>query len=175
MFVSFVCERSREVYKNGEMLKYETPGSSGMDLRAISVTEFSTSKKIDIGIGEETSEVGSTADAGYVLLPNSRALVHCGICVAVDRGLEVQIRSRSGLSWKHGVIVLNAPGTIDSDYRGEIGAILINTSDKPYCISLGERIAQMVVVPVHIASVFVAQELPQTKRGEAGFGSTGTK
>lgn len=102
-----------------------------------------------------------------------RAIIPTGIAIELLPGTEAQVRPRSGLAAKHGLTVLNTPGTIDSDYRGEIKVILHNTSDKPYYVNSGERVAQMVVAPFIRVLPIVAEDLDETKRGENGFGSTG--
>jgi len=107
------------------------------------------------------------------LLPMQRALVETGISIALPGGYEAQVRPRSGLAAKHGVTVLNTPGTIDADYRGEIKVILINLGSEPFIIQRGERIAQMVVAPVSRVEWEPVAALPETQRGEGGFGSTG--
>ena len=108
-----------------------------------------------------------------VLLPGARALVPTGLSIALPPGYEAQVRPRSGLAAKHGVTVLNAPGTIDADYRGEIGVLLINHGDVAFSIRRGERIAQMVVAAVVRAELVPVDALPATGRGSGGFGSTG--
>jgi dUTP pyrophosphatase len=108
-----------------------------------------------------------------VLAPGQYALVPTGLAIALPPGHEAQVRPRSGLAAKHGVTVLNAPGTVDADYRGEIGVLLINHGDKPFAIRRGERIAQMVIAPVARAELVPAASLSTTKRGGGGFGSTG--
>ncbi len=125
---------------------YATDGAAGMDLLA-------------------------ARDA--VLPPGGRALVPTGIAVAVPAGFEMQVRPRSGLALKHGVTVLNAPGTVDSDYRGEVGVILLNTGDAPFVIARGDRIAQAVFAAVARAAFEEVVVLPETVRGAGGFGSTG--
>jgi len=112
-------------------------------------------------------------DQPVVLLPGQRALVPSGLSIALPPGHEAQIRPRSGLAAKHGVTVLNAPGTVDADYRGEIGVLLINHGDAPFSIQRGERIAQMVIAPVARAELALASSLSATTRGSGGFGSTG--
>jgi dUTP pyrophosphatase len=108
------------------------------------------------------------------LQPMQRCLVPTGISIALEEGYEAQIRSRSGLSLKNGIAVLNAPGTIDADYRGEIGVILINLGDKEFTINRGMRIAQMVIARYVVAELVEVEELPEsTSRGARGFGSTG--
>ncbi|MCW5722763.1 MAG: dUTP diphosphatase [Devosia sp.] len=107
------------------------------------------------------------------LAPGQRALVPCGFCMALPEGFEAQLRPRSGLAARHGVTLLNSPGTIDADYRGEVKVILVNLGTEDVVIGRGERIAQMVVAPV-VQPVFVAvEELDETIRGSGGFGSTG--
>lgn len=129
---------------------YETPQSAGMDLAAA------------LAEGEE-----------LLLAPGARALVPTGIALALPAGFEAQVRPRSGLAVKHGVTVLNSPGTIDADYRGEIKVILINHSPEPFIITRGMRIAQMVIAPVTRARWRLVEELDDTRRGAGGFGSTG--
>jgi len=108
-----------------------------------------------------------------VLEPLSRALISTGLRIALPSGYEAQIRPRSGWAYRHGVTCLNAPGTIDSDYRGEIKVILINLSDKPFVIENGDRIAQLVIAPVVRADFSISSHLDDTTRGAGGFGSTG--
>ena len=111
--------------------------------------------------------------APLILAPGQRALVPTGLTIALPPGYEAQVRPRSGLAFKHGITVLNAPGTIDADYRGEIGVLLINHGDAPFPIHRGERIAQMVVAAVARGELVSSGSLPPTKRGSGGFGSTG--
>lgn len=128
---------------------YETAGSAGFDLKA--------------------------AIAGQIVLqPGERALVPTGLSVAVPPGFEGQVRPRSGLAAKHGITVLNAPGTVDSDYRGEIGVVLINLGAEPFTLRRGERIAQMLIMPVIQVELDEHDALDETVRGAGGFGSTGT-
>ena len=108
-----------------------------------------------------------------VLKPGERKLIGTGLAFEIEYGYEVQIRPRSGLAYKHGITVLNTPGTIDSDYRGEIKVLLINHSNDAFEIKKGDRIAQAVVAPVIQAEIVEVEELSETKRGEGGFGSTG--
>jgi dUTP pyrophosphatase len=108
-----------------------------------------------------------------ILAPGTHALVPTGLTIALPPGYEAQVRPRSGLAAKHGVTVLNAPGTVDADYRGEIGVLLINHGAKPFPIQRGERIAQMVIASVVRAELVSAVSLSATERGEGGFGSTG--
>ena len=129
---------------------YETTGSAGMDLRA-AVAE----------------------DAPMTLAPGARALVPTGLKIALEPGYEAQVRPRSGLALKHGITCLNSPGTIDSDYRGEVGVILVNLGHEPFVIRRGERIAQMVIARHEQATVAEVETLDDTARGAGGFGSTG--
>ena len=109
----------------------------------------------------------------HILEPMERKLIKTGLAFEIEEGYEVQIRPRSGLAFKHGITVLNSPGTIDADYRGEIMVLLINLSNEFYAIKKGERIAQAVIAPVVQAKIMEVEELSDTKRGEKGFGSTG--
>jgi dUTP pyrophosphatase len=111
--------------------------------------------------------------APVTLEPGKHALVPTGLVIALPRGYEAQVRPRSGLAAKHGVTVLNAPGTIDADYRGEIGVLLINHCDAPFAVRRGERIAQMVIASVLRAELIPTISLSTTERGGGGFGSTG--
>lgn len=113
------------------------------------------------------------ADAPVVLAPGARALVPTGLAIALPPGFEAQVRPRSGLAIKHGVTVLNAPGTIDADYRGEVAVALINHGEAPFTIRRGERIAQMVIAQVAQAQLKLVTVLSETERGSGGFGSTG--
>jgi dUTP pyrophosphatase len=128
---------------------YATEHSAGMDLTAAL---------------EEAVEIG----------PGERMLIPTGLTIALPDGFEAQIRPRSGLALKHGVTVLNTPGTIDADYRGEIGVLLINHGSEPFTVERGMRIAQMVVERHSTVTWEVVESLDETKRGEGGFGSTGT-
>ena len=112
-------------------------------------------------------------DAPMVLAPGRHAMVPTGLAIALPEGFEAQVRPRSGLAAKHGVTVLNSPGTIDADYRGEIQVILINHGAEPFTIRRGERIAQMVIAPVVQARLIPVASLSDTDRGSGGFGSTG--
>ena len=127
---------------------YQTPGAAGMDLRA----------------AEDVS-----------LQPGQRAAVSTGFRVAIDQGFEGQVRARSSLALKRGLIVPNAPGTIDSDYRGELTVLLANVGLEPVQIPRGERIAQIVIAPVVQVAVQEVTDLDETERGEGGFGSTGRR
>ncbi|MEQ8508949.1 MAG: dUTP diphosphatase [Rhodospirillaceae bacterium] len=112
-------------------------------------------------------------DAPITLSPQEKTMVATGLAIALTPGFEAQVRPRSGLAAKHGVTVLNSPGTIDADYRGEVKVILINHGQEPFVITRGERIAQLLVAPVTRAILEVVDELPETVRGAGGFGSTG--
>ena len=116
----------------------------------------------------------AAVDKTQTLAPGARMLVPTGLAIALPGGLEAQVRPRSGLALKHGVTVLNAPGTVDADYRGEVKVILANLGDQPFTVTRGMRIAQMVVQPVVHAELTETAELPESGRGEGGFGSTGT-
>ena len=113
------------------------------------------------------------AREGITLAPGARALLPTGLRMAIPAGFEVQVRPRSGLALKHGVTVANAPGTIDSDYRGPLGVILVNLGSEPFHIAHGDRIAQLIVAPVVQAGFDLAESLDDTARGAGGFGSTG--
>lgn len=130
---------------------YETAEAAGMDLRAA------------LGDGEEV-----------ILAPGRHALIPTGFAMALPRGFEAQVRPRSGLAAKNGVTVLNTPGTIDSDYRGEVKIILINLGQEPFTIARDMRIAQMIIAPVVQARLLEVEVLDETARGAGGFGSTGT-
>ena len=138
----------KRLFKEVLIPKYETLGSSGMDIAAY------IEKEIEIAPGE-------------------KAIIPSGFSLSIPRGFEVQIRPRSGLAAKKSISVLNAPGTIDADYRGEIKIILINLSKAKFLVQNGARIAQMVVCPVIQAELEEVSELNETIRGEGGFGSTG--
>jgi len=128
---------------------YATPGSAGMDLRA-------------------------ALEEDFVLWPGRYTMVPTGLALALPEGFEAQIRPRSGLAAKFGITVLNSPGTVDADYRGEVKVLLINHGQDPFTITRGERIAQMVIAPVSHAVLQEAASLDQTQRGSGGHGSTGT-
>ena len=113
------------------------------------------------------------AETPLMLAPGKYAMVPTGLAIALPRGFEAQVRPRSGLAAKHGVTVLNSPGTVDADYRGEINVLLINHGDTPFPIKRGERIAQMVIAPVIQAQLVAVTTLSDTDRGSGGFGSTG--
>ena len=137
----------RGIFAEGCEPTYATSGSSGADLRAC-------------------------VDQPVVIAPGQRSAVSTGVRLEIPVGYEGQVRPRSGLAARHGVTILNAPGTIDSDYRGEVKVIMVNLSDEPYTISPGDRIAQLVIAPVQQV-VYAAADLTESERGEGGFGSTG--
>lgn len=117
----------------------------------------------------------AAVDADMTLAPGERALVPTGLAIALPTGYEAQVRPRSGLALKNGVTVLNSPGTVDADYRGEVGVILANLGVEPFTVSRGMRIAQMVVAPVTQLAWNEVDDLSDSERGAGGFGSTGTK
>lgn len=133
-----------------QLPSYESKYAAGMDIRAAL---------------EEPVE----------LLPGSRRLVPTGLQMALPQGYEAQIRPRSGLAYRNGITMLNTPGTIDADYRGELKVLAVNLGDEPFVIEHGDRIAQMVIAPVTQARIEEAESLPDTQRGAGGFGSTGVK
>jgi dUTP pyrophosphatase len=124
-------------------------------------------------IGAAGLDLLAAIDGEIELLPGQRAAIPCGIAIELPHGAEAQVRPRSGLALNHGVTVLNAPGTIDSDYRGEIKAILINHGDAPFKIARGAKIAQMVIARHEQAELVESQTLSDSARGAGGFGSTG--
>ncbi|MUU50095.1 dUTP diphosphatase [Helicobacter pylori] len=136
----------QKIHPNALIPKYQTEGSSGFDLHAV----------------EEV-----------VIKPHSVGLVRIGICLSLEVGYELQVRTRSGLALNHQVMVLNSPGTVDNDYRGEIKVILANLSDKDFKVQVGDRIAQGVVQKTHKAEFIECEQLDETSRGSGGFGSTG--
>ncbi len=136
----------KRISPDASLPSYARPGDAGMDLK-------------------------SAEDA--VVEPGARLLVHTGLAMALPGGYEAQVRPRSGLALKHGITVLNTPGTIDEGYRGEVGVILFNTGDTAFKIAKGDRIAQMVIAPVTRARIVETDDLGSTERGAGGFGSTG--
>lgn len=138
----------KKLHPNVNIPEYKTSGSSGLDLEAFIQNDL-------------------------IIKPKETVLVPTGLSVAIEGHLEIQIRPRSGLAAKNKITVLNTPGTIDSDYRGEIKIILINLGDNDFVIKNGDRIAQMVICPIIKAKFEIIDELPKTLRGEGGFGSTG--
>jgi dUTP pyrophosphatase len=125
--------------------------------------------------GAAGADVCAALDAEVVLRPGARAAIPTGLCLEIPPGYELQVRPRSGLALKDGIGLLNAPGTIDADYRGEIKVILVNHGTHDVLIRRGDRIAQLVLAPVTIGAFEDAGELTQTARGESGFGSTGVR
>ena len=123
--------------------------------------------------GAAGADVCAAVEAPVVLAPGERMLIPTGFALDVPEGYEVQIRPRSGLALRSGVTLLNSPGTIDSDYRGELKVILINHGDTTFVVQRGDRVAQLVLAPVTLASWLEVEELDVTTRGEGGFGSTG--
>ena len=140
----------KRISQNIPLPKYETSGSSGMDLSA----NIESSIKIE---------------------PGKTSIIPTGLSISIPRNFELQIRPRSGLAAKNQITVLNTPGTIDADYRGEIKVILINLSNRSFLVEKGMRIAQMILSPVIKAKIIEVKELKKTDRGSGGFGSTGTK
>ncbi|MCQ2838627.1 dUTP diphosphatase [Helicobacter pylori] len=136
----------QKIHPNALIPKYQTEGSSGFDLHAV----------------EEVT-----------IKPHSVGLVKIGICLSLEAGYELQVRTRSGLALNHQVMVLNSPGTVDNDYRGEIKVILANLSDKDFKVQIGDRIAQGVVQKTYKAEFIECERLDETSRGSGGFGSTG--
>ncbi len=136
----------QKIHPNALIPKYQTEGSSGFDLHAV----------------EEVT-----------IKPHSVGLVKIGICLSLEVGYELQVRTRSGLALNHQVVVLNSPGTVDNDYRGEIKVILANLSDKDFKVQIGDRIAQGVVQKTYKAEFIECERLDETSRGSGGFGSTG--
>lgn len=123
--------------------------------------------------GAAGMDLAASIDLPVTIAPRARALVGTGLAIALPRGFEAQVRPRSGLAAKHGVTVLNAPGTIDEDYRGEIKVILINHGDEPFVVQSGERIAQLVIAPVARVVLDEQSSLDDSARGAGGFGHTG--
>lgn len=138
----------KKLYLDVNIPRYETQGSSGMDLQAYIFNEIK-------------------------LEPGQRMLIATGLSVAIPKNLEIQIRPRSGLAYKKGISIVNTPGTVDSDYRGEIKVLLINLGQEPFIIKKFDRIAQMVFCPITKVELSQVDTLPDTKRGKDGFGSTG--
>lgn len=132
-----------------DLPKFETDQAAGADLRA-------------------------AIEAPVILEPGERTLIPTGFCMALPAGYEAQVRPRSGLALKHGITVLNSPGTIDADYRGELGVLIINHGQKAFTVNRGDRFAQMVIAPVTQGAFNVVQTLSDTDRGSGGYGSTGT-
>ena len=134
-----------------DLPRQKSPGAAGLDLPAACPFE-----------------------APIVIAPGARALVPTGLALELPPGFEAQVRPRSGLALEHGITVLNTPGTIDADYRGEVGVLLVNLGERPFTVARGQRIAQLVVAPVAAVQLVSADELDPTPRGAGGFGSTGS-
>jgi dUTP pyrophosphatase len=147
MKVTILVQRTGAVRVN--LPSYRTAGSAGLDLEA-------------------------ALEAPIVLAPGERRLIPTGLCMEIPAGFEGQVRPRSGLALKHGIGMVNAPGTIDSDYRGEIGVLLINHGHEPFEVAPGARIAQLVICPVAHAELVDVERLSGTERAAGGYGSTGT-
>lgn len=133
--------------------RYATPDAAGLDLTA----------------------AWPEPNTCTVITPGERRLVPTGLAIQVPKGFEAQVRPRSGLALKFGITVLNSPGTIDADYRGPVGVVLVNHGSEPFVVNTGDRIAQLVIAPVVQEHFVLVDELDSTERGEGGFGSTGTK
>jgi dUTP pyrophosphatase len=140
--------RVKRVRGGARLPRYQTPGSAGMDLHA-------------------------AVRAPVTIEPGGRAMIGTGLAFAIPAGWEGQVRPRSGLAAKHGVTVINSPGTIDSDFRGEVGVVLVNHGREPFVVNDGERIAQIVFAEYGRASLTEVEELDETSRGAGGYGSTG--
>ena len=148
--VTITVARVRPATEPLPLPRYMTSGAAGMDLLA---------------------DVAEPVE----LAPQARALIPTGIAIELPAGFEAQVRPRSGLALRHGVTLLNSPGTIDSDYRGEVQVLLINLGDQPYCVRRGDRIAQMIIAPVVRAELREADRLEDSHRGPGGFGHTGVE
>ena len=146
--MSAVHLQIKRLRPNATLPTYATPGAAGLDLHA-------------------------AIETAQVLPAGGRAAVPTGIAIALPQGYEAQVRPRSGLAYKHGIGLVNAPGTIDEDYRGEVQVLLVNHGQEPYTIQPGDRIAQLVVAPVTRVKVLAVESLDATERGQGGFGSTG--
>lgn len=154
-----------KLHQNAQTPQRATELSSGYDLHAFDVVT--------------PRDVRNPYDPDfivYTMYSGERVLVRTGIAIELTKGLEAQVRPRSGLALKHGITVVNAPGTIDADYRGDVGVILINLGDRPFVIHQGDRIAQLIISPVcHGAELVEADDLSKTERGEGAYGHTGEK
>ena len=161
-----------------QLPNYETPASAGMDVRAnfdnivekfLFNTTIKESENVYINVKGETRHIIES----ITINPGGRALIPTGLRVAIPEGYEIQVRPRSGLALKNGITLLNTPGTIDADYRGDIGVIVINHGTEPFTIIAGDRIGQIVLNKVERIEWKEVDNLPDTIRGEGGFGSTG--
>jgi dUTP pyrophosphatase len=160
--IKFLSQESHKVYQGGDLLSYQTVGSSGFDIRAVGLL-LPDGGRVNL------------QENNFILKAGQRACIQTGFAVSMPLGYEMQIRPRSGLAFKNGITIVNSPGTIDSDYRGEIGAILLNTSDIDFEIKLGDRIAQAVLSKVYQVKMNFTDEIDSTERGDGRFGSTGVK
>lgn len=147
-----------------QLPKYETNGAVGLDIRA---NQYSYCNEASINC--------DFPDDGVIIRPMDRILIKTGLFLEIPEGYEAQVRPRSGLALKYGITIVNSPGTIDSDYRGEIGVILLNTGNKPFTINKGDRIAQLVFNKIERINLINTDELSITKRGSGGYNSTGVK
>lgn len=148
--------------KNIELPKYETSGASGLDVKA---WKYALPSNLDT--------VLNFSHEGFVLNPHERVLIKTGIHVELPQNKEIQVRPRSGLALRHGITCANAVGTVDEDYTGDIGVILLNTSNEPFTIKKGDRIGQLVLMSVDKFEWEIVDKLSETCRGQGGFGSTG--
>jgi dUTP pyrophosphatase len=140
--------RVQRLRDGAQLPKYMSDGAAGLDLAAL-------------------------VDGEVVIRPGERALIGTGLAIALPRGHEAQVRPRSGLAWKHGVTVLNSPGTVDEDYRGEVKVLLVNHGQEPFVVRTGERVAQLVIAKVERVAITEQAELDDTVRGAGGYGHTG--
>ena len=145
---------------------------------SVAITRLPHGADLDLPAYETADAAGmdlpAAIDADVEIAPGARCLIPTGLTIALPPSYEAQIRPRSGLALRNGISLVNSPGTIDADYRGEVGVIVINHGDEPFTVTRGMRIAQMVVAPVTQAVWDEVSELPETERGAGGFGSTGT-
>lgn len=156
----------KKLYPDAKLPKKANPSDAGFDLYARTVSF--------VGENGEIKDIPQHSEDVYIIPPNDRLLIKCGFAMALPAGYEAQVRSRSGLALKNGVVVLNSPGTIDAGYRNEVGVILINHSNVPFNFKIGDRIAQMVIQELPYMKVVEVEELSKaTERDMGGFGSTG--
>ena len=160
-----------QVIKNtlNQLPRYETPESAGCDLRA----ELNLVNE-KLLFNAKTVRTLENVVTELIIYPGGRALIPTGIKMALPVGFEAQVRPRSGLALKYGITVLNTPGTIDSDYRGDVGVVLINHGTEPFVVNQGDRIAQLVITQITQVQFVPVDELQETNRGTGGFGSTGS-
>ena len=161
----FTSDFAKKIYQDGALLKYQTSGSSGFDIRAVGLSILNNDNTILNRLINE--------DEIIIIKPNERICVQVGFSVSLSDQYEIQIRPRSGLAFKNGITIVNTPGTIDSDYRGEVGVIILNTSNKNFEIKPGDRIAQAVICPVIKLDFIFTDNLDPTDRSDGRFGSTG--